>query len=159
MNYTLEQLANVMSVSKDAVKKRAARETWAYEEERCRGGRRRLYLAESLPDSVRRQLPLSAPAPIPEPIQPRAGASLPVPVAGGFVHGDEGDEALSDTLLVGRLVGGRAATEADFARLTFLQATPPDGTNSSPKRGSSFGCTATTTASCIPARTTSHLTD
>lgn len=123
MNYTLEQLANVMSVSKDAVKKRAAREAWAYEEERCRGGRRRLYLAESLPDSVRRQLPLSAPAPIPEPIQPRAGASLPVPVAGGFVHGDEGDEALSDTLLVGRLVGGRAATEADFARLTRARET------------------------------------
>ena len=39
--YTLEQVANALAVGKDAAKKRAARESWTYIEESCRGGRRR----------------------------------------------------------------------------------------------------------------------
>lgn len=56
--YTLEQLSSVIGVSRDAVKKRAARESWPYTEETCRGGRRRLYRICDLPTDVRKKVEL-----------------------------------------------------------------------------------------------------
>lgn len=102
MSYTLEQLALALGVTKDAVKKRAARESWPYEEQTCRGGRRRVYRIDSLPTDVRRAVELyqarqaagllNQPAPGGEPIQ--AGA-CPLPAhsspaatgAGGLTGG------------------------------------------------------------------------
>jgi len=57
-SYTLERLSDILGISKDAVKKRAARESWPYEEETCRGGKRRLYRIESLPKDVKRKVDL-----------------------------------------------------------------------------------------------------
>lgn len=53
MTYTLEQLSKALCVSKDAAKKRAAREGWPYTEQTCRGGRRRVYAWDALPADVR----------------------------------------------------------------------------------------------------------
>jgi hypothetical protein len=54
--YTLEHIASAIGVSKDAAKKRAARESWPYTEEPCRGGYRRRYALEDLPQDVREAL-------------------------------------------------------------------------------------------------------
>lgn len=50
---TLAEIAAALGVTKVAVSQRAGRESWQYEEEGVRGGRRRLYPLASLPAQVR----------------------------------------------------------------------------------------------------------
>lgn len=50
---TLAEIADALGVTKVAISQRAARESWQYDEEGVRGGRRRLYPLASLPAQVR----------------------------------------------------------------------------------------------------------
>lgn len=49
-------IAASMGITDRAVRDRAARESWPYTEEACRGGRRRLYDPQALPEDVRRKV-------------------------------------------------------------------------------------------------------
>ncbi|BAH74940.1 Mu transposase C-terminal domain-containing protein [Solidesulfovibrio magneticus] len=55
-NYTAKDIAKAFDVSRQAIEARAKKDGWAFQEESCRGGRRRLYLAASLPEDVRTAL-------------------------------------------------------------------------------------------------------
>src|SRR5690606_19606281 len=50
--FTVRQIAEALGVDLSTAKRRAARERWPYEEATGRGGRRRLYPLEGLPDTV-----------------------------------------------------------------------------------------------------------
>ena len=52
----MREIATVLGITLDGARKRAAREGWPYREQRCRGGRRRLYPVASLPADVRAAL-------------------------------------------------------------------------------------------------------
>lgn len=45
-------IAAVLGVSTRAVRDRASREAWPYVEQTCRGGRRRLYPLDGLPEGM-----------------------------------------------------------------------------------------------------------
>ncbi len=51
--YTAKEIAQAMEITERAAHARAGKESWTFEEQACRGGRRRLYLAASLPAEVR----------------------------------------------------------------------------------------------------------
>lgn len=51
--YTVKEIAQAMRVTERAAHARAVKESWPFEEQPCRGGRRRLYVAVSLPAEVR----------------------------------------------------------------------------------------------------------
>ena len=53
---TMREIASAVDHCKSAVAYRAAREGWPHREQRCRGGRRRLYPVASLPADVRTAL-------------------------------------------------------------------------------------------------------
>ena len=50
---TAKDIAQVLGISERAVRSKAARESWPFEETTCRGGKRRLYPLRSLPEDVR----------------------------------------------------------------------------------------------------------
>ncbi|PWG62822.1 transposase domain-containing protein [Spiribacter halobius] len=50
--FTVRQIADSLGINASTAKRRASREGWPYEETTGRGGRRRLYPLESLPDEV-----------------------------------------------------------------------------------------------------------
>ncbi len=50
---TIAELSDVLGITRQAIKQRAARETWPYQEQPVRGGRRRLYTISTLPADVR----------------------------------------------------------------------------------------------------------
>lgn len=52
-SYTVKEIAQAMGVTERAAHARAVKESWPFEEQPCRGGRRRLYVAASLPTEVR----------------------------------------------------------------------------------------------------------
>lgn len=52
-HYTVKHIARAIGLTERATHARASKESWAFVEEPCRGGRRRLYLAASLPIEVR----------------------------------------------------------------------------------------------------------
>jgi len=56
MTYTMKQISDALKVTKRAVEMRAAKECWTYTEKSCRGGKRRLYALEDLPQDVVIQL-------------------------------------------------------------------------------------------------------
>ncbi|WP_459932126.1 Mu transposase C-terminal domain-containing protein [Fundidesulfovibrio butyratiphilus] len=50
---TAKDIAQALNVSERAVRARAVKDAWVFEEVRCRGGKRRLYPVGSLPDDAR----------------------------------------------------------------------------------------------------------
>ena len=52
MKYTVRQISKALGVSVQAVDKRSKREAWSYDEEPSRGGKRRIYALETLPQDV-----------------------------------------------------------------------------------------------------------
>ena len=52
----MREIATALDIARFSATRRAAREGWPYREQRCRGGRRRLYPAASLPADVRAAL-------------------------------------------------------------------------------------------------------
>lgn len=84
-HYSIVEVAEAVGVRRDAAKKRAAREGWPYEEQPCRGGRRRLYPLDGLPADVRaaveRHLAAHPPAPPPAPPAPRIPTPPPARIA------------------------------------------------------------------------------
>jgi len=53
MTFSAEYIANVLRIQQRSVRRRAARESWAFKIEKVRGGRRRLYELKELPEDVR----------------------------------------------------------------------------------------------------------
>lgn len=51
--YTAKEIAGLLGKTKQAVQKRAAKESWPFVEQAVRGGKQRLYPYESLPEAVR----------------------------------------------------------------------------------------------------------
>ena len=100
---TARALSELLSMSERAVRDKAARESWPFEEESCRGGKRRTYPLETLPPATREAIASAlmaqdAPA-IPDP--------APVPVV----------QAPADPL--GRLTAHQRETA--LARLAFVR--------------------------------------
>jgi hypothetical protein len=58
IDYSIEEVAAALGVSYDAIKKRAARESWPYTEQTCRGGRKRFYRFDDLPGEVKTKVAL-----------------------------------------------------------------------------------------------------
>ncbi|EHJ46361.1 Transposase-like Mu [Solidesulfovibrio carbinoliphilus subsp. oakridgensis] len=54
--YPAKAIAQALDISERATRMRADRESWPFEEEPCRGGKRRLYQALALPEDVRTAL-------------------------------------------------------------------------------------------------------
>src|SRR5690606_20968479 len=57
-NITIDVVAASLFISKRSAERRAVREGWPYQEQTCRGGRRRVYRIDSLPTDVRRAVEL-----------------------------------------------------------------------------------------------------
>lgn len=51
--YSAKTIAQALDISERATRMRADRESWSFEEEPCRGGKRRLFQAAALPEDVR----------------------------------------------------------------------------------------------------------
>ncbi|RMG55692.1 MAG: DNA-binding protein, partial [Gammaproteobacteria bacterium] len=58
--YTIREIAAAMDLNPSSVKRRAARESWPFEEATGRGGKRRLFALSSLPEDVQRALVIAA---------------------------------------------------------------------------------------------------
>ena len=54
--YTVKEIAQAVGVTERATHARATKESWPFEEEPCRGGKRRLFLSSALPEDVRTAL-------------------------------------------------------------------------------------------------------
>ncbi len=67
-----KEVASALQVTARAVKKRAAREVWKYQEKTCRGGKNRMYLVDALPSEVQAKLLINGSQ------YPAPGISLPV---------------------------------------------------------------------------------
>ena len=119
---TLEHIAQAVGVSKDAVKKRARREAWPYQEETCRGGRRRVYPQQSLPAEVRKAVVKHQAA---EHAASSGGGEPPAPVA-------QPEAMPVPSVTPGAQLDGRGLTESQHRTamerlriITPLQEYPP----------------------------------
>lgn len=52
----IQEIAGALGVSPSSIKRRAKRESWSFDEEQVRGGRRRLYTLEALPADVQKAI-------------------------------------------------------------------------------------------------------
>ena len=77
------ELAEALNVSKRAVERRAGNAGWQYQEERCRGGKRRIYQLVDLPEEVVTKLTLLRHQESPADSSPAGGPGFPPSQADG----------------------------------------------------------------------------
>lgn len=99
-------IAAALGVSKQAVKKRAAKDTWAFIEQQSNGGKKRLFPTATLPADVRNAL-LVASAAAHDDLSSGAGASHPAPLPAAAAH----PSAAAGFSLVDSRAGGNDLTQ------------------------------------------------
>lgn len=107
---TAKDIAHVLGISERAVRSKATRESWPFEEKTCRGGKRRLYPVLSLPEDVRQAMASFM-------LAGGSGADTPSAVAAASVTAVQAPAAVPSSL--GKLT--RRQREAALARLAFVR--------------------------------------
>jgi hypothetical protein len=75
---TIGQIAEALGITKRSAERRAVRDGWAFTCQTCRGGQRRVYPVDQLPEDVRERVIVISPRP--------ADVAIQAAFGGGVVH-------------------------------------------------------------------------